>query len=152
MNGGRKGTGVEASLHYEICVRYFYLFELGVIFSACREPALVGARQENLMLAMKWTLAFVAVIASVITNGLAEGSDPNQVDCMKKSIQTEPPVTDKSDPNYWTKERMKSAKPIEMPTPDEPAPVGQDKTPYVDSNKSVSGEGSTGGTNVPVRD
>ena len=105
------------------------------------------------MLAVKWTLALVAgLIAGVIANGLAEGSDLNQVDVMKKPVQTEPPLTDKSDPNYWTKERMKSAKPIEMPTPKEPAPIGQDETPDADSNRSVTGEGNTGGTDAPSKD
>ena len=117
------------------------------------EPELVRPRLEKPMRAMKWTLASVAlVISGAINNEIAVGSDSNQVDCMKKPIQSEPPLNDRSDPNYWTKERMKSAKPIEMPTPDQPAPIGQNKTPDSATNKSVIGEGNTGDTNAPSKD
>jgi hypothetical protein len=85
------------------------------------------------------TLA-IALLVDCVANAQ---SLTRQEKCMKKPVQSETPPHENRDKSYWTKERMKSAEPIEMPTPKETEPAGKD--PDAKSGRSTSGEGDPGG-------
>ncbi len=64
---------------------------------------------------------------------------------MIKPVQSAPAQTGDPDETYWTEERLKSAKPIEMPTPATPPPGEDGDLSDPGTQNSVSGSGCPGG-------
>ena len=85
--------------------------------------------------------AFVAVIIGAATIGSMAMGD--------KAAEKTNPDAPATDP-YWTPERLRAAKPIELPHPDEPAP--EVPRPSGDAGPSVSGAGHAGSGGVAPED
>lgn len=85
--------------------------------------------------------AFLAVIIGAATIGSMAMGD--------KAAEKTNPDAPATDP-YWTPERLRAAKPIELPQPDGPAPEAPQ--PADDAGPSVSGAGHPGSGEIAPED
>lgn len=89
------------------------------------------------------TLLLASTIVTV--RAMAEGDSASG---QPPAVKVNP--TPEEDDGYWTPERLREAKPIEMPHPDTPPEEWEhDVPPPVDETGSVGGAGSPGGGDVP---
>lgn len=97
---------------------------------------------------------YAVLLLAFVTSGFSSADRPERMDKLAQAEHSQQPDPDsKAVREYWTPERLRNAKPMELPHPDRPIegnnPAGQGS--HEDSHTTGSGSPGSGAV-PPVRD